>query len=112
MSVVVPRNAGSLRERRSRRGEDSMRLRSVLGSIGLSCLMAAGASAQWLDDFDGYVPGPLAAQSLWEEWYGSSGVDPNVVNTISFTASNSVEIVTDNDVVYDFTNLAGGRPSS
>lgn len=93
-----------------------MRLRNLIGSIGLSFVMATvmttGASAQWLDDFDGYVPGPLAAQSLWEEWTGKTGVDANVVNTLSFTASNSVEIVKDNDVVYDFSNLAGGRPSS
>jgi hypothetical protein len=74
--------------------------------------MASGASAQWLDDFDAYAPGPLGAQSLWDEWPGSSGVDPDVVNTPSFTASNSVLIVSTNDITYDFANLAGGRPAS
>lgn len=89
-----------------------MRLANVLGSIGLSLVMATGASAQWLDDFDSYAPGPLAAQSLWEEWVGKSGVDANVVNSLSFTSANSVEIVKDDDVVYDYANLSGGRPSS
>lgn len=93
-----------------------MRLAHLLGSIGLTSVfafvMSSGASAQWLDDFDSYSPGPLAAQSQWEEWVGKSGVDANVVNSLSFTASNSVEIVKDNDVVYDFANLAGGRPTS
>jgi hypothetical protein len=74
--------------------------------------MAASANAQWLDDFDSYALGPLAAQSAWEEWTGSSGVDANVDNTYSFTASQSVVIVTNNDVVYDFTNLPSGRPTS
>jgi hypothetical protein len=89
-----------------------MRLANFLGSIGLSCVMASTASAQWLDTFDSYAPGPLALQSLWEEWSGSTGVDADVVNTLSFTPSNSVMIVTDNDVVYDFANLPGGRPAS
>lgn len=89
-----------------------MRLHILLGSIGLSFVMASGASAQWLDDFDSYAPGPLAAQSLWDEWVGKSGVDANVVNSNSFSSANSVEIVKDNDVVYDFSNLAGGRPTS
>ena len=89
-----------------------MRIPKLLGSIALSCVMATGASAQWFDDFDGYAPGPLAAQSLWDEWVGKIGVDANVVNTLSFTASNSVEIVANDDVVYDFANLAAGRPAS
>jgi hypothetical protein len=74
--------------------------------------MASTASAQWFDDFDGYTPGPLGAQSLWDEWPGSSGVDPDVVSTPSFTASNSLLIVSTNDITYDFANLPGGRPAS
>jgi hypothetical protein len=74
--------------------------------------MATGASAQWLDDFDSYAPGPLCAQSVWDEWTGKSGVDADVVNNLSFTPANSVVIVKDNDVVYDFANLASGRPTS
>jgi hypothetical protein len=89
-----------------------MRFHLLLGSIGLACAMASTASAQWHDDFDTYTPGPLAAQSDWEEWTGSSGVDADVDNTNSFTASNSVLIVQDNDVVYDFSLLPGGRPTS
>lgn len=89
-----------------------MRLPKLLGSIGLSCVMASAASAQWLDNFDSYTPGPLGAQSLWDEWPGSSGVDPDVVNTPSFTPSNSLLIVSTNDITYDFANLPAGRPAS
>jgi hypothetical protein len=89
-----------------------MRFHALLGSFGFACAMASTASAQWHDDFDLYAPGPLAAQSAWEEWSGSSGVDADVDNTNSFTASNSVLIVQDNDVVYDFSLLPGGRPTS
>jgi len=78
----------------------------------MAVTLSSGANAQWLDDFDTYTPGPLAAQSVWEEWTGSSGVDANVDNSRSFTSANSVLIVGNNDVVYDFTNLSGGRPSS
>jgi hypothetical protein len=89
-----------------------MRFLSLIGGFGLSCALASTASAQWYDDFDSYSPGPLCAQSLWDEWTGSSGVDANVDPTLQFTTPNSVVIVTDNDVVYDFSNLAGGQPSS
>lgn len=89
-----------------------MRFQALIGSFGLACTMASTASAQWHDDFDSYTPGPLAAQSVWEEWTGSSGVDADVDNTNSFTTSNSVLIVQANDVVYDFSLLPGGRPTS
>jgi len=89
-----------------------MRFLPLLGGVALSFGMATTANAQWLDDFDGYALGPLAAQSLWEEWTGSSGVDANVDNAYSFTTSQSVMIVTNNDVVYDFANTPSGRPTS
>jgi hypothetical protein len=89
-----------------------MRFLPLLGGVGLAFGMATTVNAQWLDDFDSYALGPLAAQSAWEEWTGSSGVDANVDNAYSFTASQSVAIVVNNDVVYDFSNLAAGRPSS
>jgi hypothetical protein len=81
------------------------------GVLGLAILSSA-APAQWLDNFDGYSPGPLAAQSVWEEWTGSSGVDADVTTSESLSAPHSVEILSDNDVVYDFVNLSGGRPTS
>ena len=89
-----------------------MRWSRWLATLGMAVTLSSGANAQWLDDFDTYTPGPLAAQSVWEEWTGSSGVDANVDNSRSFTSANSVLIVGNNDVVYDFTNLSGGRPSS
>jgi len=89
-----------------------MRILKWFGFPSLACVLASAANAQWLDDFDSYVPGPLAAQSAWEEWTGSVGVDANVDATQSFTSPHSVLIVGTNDVVYDFTNLPGGRPSS
>jgi hypothetical protein len=85
----------------------------LIGSFGLACALASPAHAQqWLEDFDSYLPGPLAAQSLWDEWTGSSGVDANVDSTRSFTSSESVQILSDNDVVWDFVNSTGGRPTS
>jgi hypothetical protein len=89
-----------------------MRVTTLFGSVGFACAMATAANAQWLDDFDSYALGPLAAQSAWEEWYSSTGVDADVDNTYSFTTSNSVLIVQNNDVVYDFANLSSGRPAS
>jgi hypothetical protein len=79
-----------------------MKLTTLFGSIGLSCVLASSANAQWwLDDFDSYLLGPLASQSLWDEWSGSSGVDANVDNSHSFTTAHSLMIVTNNDVVWD-----------
>ena len=89
-----------------------MRFPALIGSIGLSWALASTANAQWLDNFDSYSLGPLAAQSLWDEWYSSSGVDANVDNTYAFTPGQSLMIVGNNDVVWDFANSAGGRPSS
>jgi len=89
-----------------------MKLHSMIGGIGLTCVLASAASAQVLDDFDSYATGPLAAQSVWEEWTGSTGVDADVDTTYSFTAPNAVVIVSTNDVVYDFSNMTGGRPDS
>jgi hypothetical protein len=90
-----------------------MKLTTLFGSIGLSCVLASSANAQWwLDDFDSYLLGPLASQSLWDEWSGSTGVDANVDNTYSFSTNHSLMIVTGNDVVWDFVNSPGGRPTS
>ncbi len=85
---------------------------TLFGGIALSCALGSTANAQWLDNFDSYLPGPLAAQSLWDEWTGSTGVDANVDSSRSFSPTRSVEIVTSNDVVWDFINSPGGRPSS
>ena len=90
-----------------------MRLARWFGGLALACLLTPAASSQWYDDFDSYTAGSgLAGQSLWEEWTGSSGVDANVDNTQQFTPKNSVLVVANNDVVYDFVNLSGGQPSS
>lgn len=89
-----------------------MRFTALFASFGLVCAMGSGANAQFLDDFDTYALGPLAAQSAWEEWTGSIGVDATVDSAQSFSTSNSVLIVGTNDVVYDFANIPGGRPAS
>ena len=71
-----------------------MRLTALIGTIGLTCALASPAHAQqWLDDFDAYLPGPLAAQSLWEEWTGSTGVDADVTSAYSFTSGRSLKLV-------------------
>ena len=90
-----------------------MKLTPLFGSLGLSFALASPAHAQqWLDDFDSYLPGPLAAQSLWDEWTGSTGVDADVTSAYSFTPGRSLKLVANNDVVWDFVNSAGGRPTS
>jgi hypothetical protein len=79
----------------------------------------AGAQ-QWTDHFDSYtVPGTLAAQGTWEEWDGSVGVDPDVVNSLSLTPDNCVLITgqpagggSGDDVIYNFDNIKGGQPTS
>ena len=79
------------------------------------CAFSGQAKAQWLDTFENYALGPLAAQSDWEEWYSSSGVDADVSSAFAFTGTKSVKIIgkpTQNDVVYPFSLLPGGRPSS
>jgi hypothetical protein len=90
----------------------TMRVSTLIGSIGLSCALASSASAQWLDGFDSYSLGPLAAQSLWDEWFSSTNVDANVDSTFAFTPGQSLMIVGTNDVVWDFANSTGGRPTS
>lgn len=88
-----------------------MRFLVAMGLVGAFGALGSAAHAQWLDNFDSYTPAPLAAQSLWDEWSGSSGVDAMVSTAQPFTGANSVLIVANNDVVYDFANLSGGRPS-
>src|SRR5262245_36089884 len=78
-------------------------------------LLSQTASAQWLDTFDTYSLGPLAAQSDWEEWYTTPNVDANVSADFAFSGTKSVKIVgkpSSNDVVYPFHLLPGGAPTS
>ncbi|MEW6742269.1 MAG: hypothetical protein AB1486_05880 [Planctomycetota bacterium] len=92
-----------------------MRSGIVLLIMSLSVFVGPVGAQKWFDDFDSYAPGPLAAQSDWEEWPGSSGVDATVVTAPApiFSTPNSVLIeggLPGDDVVYNFANLAGGQP--
>jgi len=92
--------------------------KKLLAALALAlgvCAFPGPANAQFLDTFDTYSLGPLAAQSTWDEWYTSTNVDADVSNAFSFTGSQSVKISGTprmNDVVYPFSTLPGGRPSS
>jgi hypothetical protein len=92
--------------------------KKLLAALALAlgvCAFTGPANAQFLDTFDSYAVGPLAAQSTWEEWYTSSGVDASVSTAFAFTGTKSAKIVgtpTQNDVVYPFSTIPGGRPSS
>lgn len=82
------------------------------------CFGASVASGQWVDQFDTYNLGRLTTQSLWEQWDGSTGVDAWVRKSHFLTPGQSVEVTgqtsfgNGTDVVYDFSNLPGGQPTS
>src|SRR5262245_52704508 len=83
-------------------------------SLGV-CAFTGVANAQWLETFESYSLGPLAAQSLWEEWYTSTNVDADVSSAFAFQGTKGVKIIgtpRQNDVVYPFSTLPGGRPDS
>src|SRR5262245_44459061 len=83
-------------------------------SLGV-CAFTGAANAQWLETFDTYNLGPLAAQSLWDEWYTSTNVDADVSSAFAFSGTKSVKIhgtPDSDDVVYPFSTLPGGRPDS
>ena len=64
----------------------------------------AGAAVEFFDDFEAYTAGiQLCLQTTnWEPWVGSvpgSAADPYVSNLHSYSGSNSVVIVSNNDLV-------------
>jgi len=96
-------------------------MRRTLCAVALLAMTlgASQAQGQWEEQFDSYSNGKLANQSLWEQWSGSTGVDADVVADPSLTPGKSVKITgqppigaNGNDVVYDFSNLAGGQPTN
>ena len=90
---------------------------TILCAVVLGTPSAPIATGQWLEEFDRYQLGPLAAQSDWEEWTGSSGVDADVVAARAFTQPHALLIHaggedSGDDVVYDFARLPDGAPTS
>jgi hypothetical protein len=91
---------------------------TVAIAFSLVVVLGSSASGQWLDSFDTYNVGPLAAQSDWEEWYLSTGVDADVTDTRAFSGTNcllvlgSPAVSNAQDVVYPFRLLPNGKPSS
>ncbi|MEW6742268.1 MAG: hypothetical protein AB1486_05875 [Planctomycetota bacterium] len=89
-------------------------MKKLAGVVAALALIAGPAlTQQWHETFDTYTPGPLAAQSLWEEWDGSVGVDATVDPSEAFSSPNSVLIETGspgNDVVWRYINGPGGQP--
>ena len=75
-------------------------------------LLGAPAGAQWMDSFDTYSTGTLTTQSSWELWDLTPGVDCDVTTAGAFTPANGVRVDNADDVIYDFVNEPGGRPSS
>jgi len=72
----------------------------------LMCLPSL-ALADWSEDFDDYSPGDLASQSNWEDWGVGAGAD--VVNTVSQSNPNSVEITASSDVVHPYPGYTSGK---
>ena len=67
------------------------------------------------DNFDAYTAGTqLTAQtSNWTTWSGnpSTGEDPYVSNAYAYSGTNSVNIITNNDLVYEIPNYTTGKYS-
>ena len=89
-------------------------MKNLLITITVTCTLAclpAVATAQifWDEDFDSYPAGGLIGNGGWTGWDGNPSFDANVVNTISLSAPNSVEIVQTSDVVQAFTGATYGQ---
>jgi hypothetical protein len=97
-----------------------MNRRTTFLALATLAFGAHGAQAQWVEQFDTYNLGRIAAQSLWEEWDGSSGVDGRVVASPTLTLDRALQITGQpvppgspgNDTVYNFVNLPSGQPTS
>lgn len=98
-----------------------MMKRTVAFLIGFSFLGLSTLEAQqrWFDDFDSYSVGPWAPNGGWEEWCSSMDVNGEIVNHTRLSTPNSGFITGDDfvnpmgdDVVYDFANAQGGRPTT
>jgi hypothetical protein len=68
----------------------------------------------WADNFDARVLGYLAQQSIptdWTTWSAAPGgpEDANVVNTVVYNGTQSVEITGLNDLVHPFPNYTDGK---
>lgn len=69
--------------------------------------LAPVASAQWSDNFDGYPLGGISGQGGWEPWEGSPAAEAYVVNTLSHSASQSIQITPTTDITQEFSVTSG-----
>jgi hypothetical protein len=70
-------------------------------------LLAPFASAQWSDNFDAYSPGSLTGQGGWGTWDDDPTCDAFVVNTLSHSSPNCVQVQTTTDAVHLFSETSG-----
>jgi len=85
-------------------------LLAFTASCAFVCLPAiAGAQIFWSDNFDSYPTGGLIGNGGWTGWNNSSAADANVVNFISLSSPNSVEIYQTSDVVQTFSGATYGQ---
>ncbi len=69
-----------------------MKLLSMTLTALILIAFTAGAQTTWVDDFDSYAPGPLAAQSDWDFWDSNPLYEAFVVAGPARSLPNSVEI--------------------
>jgi hypothetical protein len=76
------------------------------------CLMALPAVVQaqyFFDNFDSYAAGStIAGQGGWETWANSPAANASVVNSHSYSPSNSLAVSGSADIVHQFAGLTTG----
>lgn len=86
-----------------------MKLLSMTLTALILIAFTAGAQTTWVEDFDSYTLGPLAAQSEWDCWEDNSVFEAIVVDGPARSLPNSVELLGNiSDVVAVFSEPTTG----
>ena len=81
----------------------------ILAVVFFVMALPARVDAQFFfETFDSYVPGSMiAGQGGWETWDNNPAANATVVNTQSFSPSNSLRITGASDIVHTFNITTG-----
>lgn len=82
-------------------------LRHLFTVLVVLLFLVPVAIADWDDDFDSYSLGGLHGNGGWVCWENNPAFDAYIVNTLSLSSPNCVEITPTTDIVQEFSETSG-----